>query len=451
MSATVRCLSKSKDPTSLSDKIPSDTKHASVTRKLRKHTDLTFVEQGPEHITTTDEVYDVGHGQLRVLMLNRPKQLNSLNLNMIRRLTHHLLAYERNPEMSWTILRSKASPKAFCAGGDVKALWEIGQRKKLGTFPLNDSKAERAKYIANNMITEDTIDLTNHFFREEYQLNWLLSQLAKPVLPIVDGIMMGGGVGISVHSNYTIATENTIFAMPETAIGFFPDVGGSFFLSRLAGSLGMYLGLTGHRLKGADVLHAGIASHYIKSHAILALQDKLTVALPAPRMMEDGLDMISVEPNDLGEKFTLEPHLETIAHCFSEPSVEKIIESLKKVNSPFAQETLAVLAKLSPTSLKVTHRQITEGTFKSLDDCLKMEFRMTQRFMTGNDFFAGVDAALVSKTQKPVWSPASLKGVTDADVQKYFDPLSDKSQELVLAPIDRTSTGDVYGYGSGRY
>jgi enoyl-CoA hydratase len=218
---------------------------------------------------------------------------------------------------------------------------------------------------------------------------------------------MGGGVGVSVHGSHRIATEHTQFAMPETGIGLFPDVGGSYFLSRCPGALGMYLGLTGARLVAADAIYCGIAQYVAPAQTWAALSGTASVA------------RIAQPP----ARPQLAHHRALIDRCFSKDSVEEILAALEAETDRFATETLVVLDAKSPTSLKITHRQIRLGCDLDFDNCMRMEWRMVNRVIAGHDFYEGIRATIIDKDRKPRWQPARLEEVTGAEVARYFAPL----------------------------
>ncbi|TGZ40673.1 3-hydroxyisobutyryl-CoA hydrolase, mitochondrial [Temnothorax longispinosus] len=356
--ATVRCLSTSGSVTA--------SKEAATTQ------------------TIMDEVLIKDVGDNGVIVLNRPKALNAINFSMVQKIHSALKQWESSKKL---VIIEGAGEKAFCAGGDVKSL----------VLALNEPKGER---------------LGEEFFRTEYTLNHLIGTYKAPYVAIINGITMGGGVGLSVHGKYRIATEKTLFAMPETAIGLFPDVGATYFLSRLKGRLGIYLGLTGHRLKE----NCGFKTE-IDSQKIEPILNKY-------------------QPK-LNHEFSLAPHMSKIETCFSAPSVEEIIERLKKDNSDWAQKNVEVLLKMSPSSLKVTKKAIDEGKGKSLADCLKIEYRLACTALTRDgDFYEGVRALLIDKDQKPVWKPISLADVTDEYVNKRFAALpADKELQLCTSKL----------------
>ena len=274
--------------------------------------------------------------------------------------------------------------------------------------------------------------LAQLFFQEEYQLNHATNVFPKPYLAIIDGITMGGGVGLSVHSPFRVATERTLFAMPETNIGLFPDVGGSFFLPHLPGQLGMFLSLTGHRLKARDVYHAGIATHYIPSPLLPQLRERLADLCPylltldpqdQLQSVRDLLDSLHKESED-GQTFSLQSHTHLIDRAFSQETVEAIVETLSREGGEWGARQVDTLAKMSPTSLKVTHRQLRKGAgLSSLAECLEMEYRICQWCMTGHDFYEGVRAVLIDKDNTPHWSPSTLEEVTEEIVSRHFSPL----------------------------
>lgn len=331
-----------------------------------------------------------------MIIINRPKALNAINLEMVRKIYKHLKKCEKSKSL---MIIKGTGEKAFCAGGDVRALVDAG--------PTEESKS---------------------FFREEYTTNALIGNYKIPYIAIIDGITMGGGVGLSVHGKYRVATDRTLFAMPETAIGLFPDVGGSYFLPRLQGKLGLYLGLTGYRLRGADVFHAGIATHFCESSKIPDLEAAL-LNCPDADDVPDLLQSFHSKPE---KPFSLQPVLEQINKNFAASSVEGILESLQNDDSDWAKKTLEVLCKVSPTSLKITYRQLELGSQLSLAQCLIMEYRLAVRHLEPKaDFKEGVRALLIDKDQSPKWKPATLAEVTEEHLQWFFSKLPE-TEELKL-------------------
>ncbi|XP_026833946.1 3-hydroxyisobutyryl-CoA hydrolase, mitochondrial isoform X2 [Drosophila erecta] len=330
-----------------------------------------------------------------MIILNRPKALNAINLEMVRKIYKHLKKCEKSKSL---LIIKGTGDKAFCAGGDVRALVEAG--------PTDESKS---------------------FFREEYSTNALIGNYKIPYIAIIDGITMGGGVGLSVHGKYRVASDRTLFAMPETAIGLFPDVGGSYFLPRLQGKLGLYLGLTGYRLRGGDVFYSGIATHYCESSKIPDLE---TALLNCPDA-DDVPELLQKFHSTPEKPFSLDPVLEQINKNFSADSVEGILENLQNDGSEWAKKTLETLSKMSPTSMKVTFRQLELGSQLSLAQCLIMEYRLAVRHLERSDFKEGVRALLIDKDQKPQWQPTKLADVTEEHVQWFFRKLPD-TEELKL-------------------
>ncbi|XP_044160997.1 3-hydroxyisobutyryl-CoA hydrolase, mitochondrial isoform X1 [Bufo gargarizans] len=344
------------------------------------------------------------HGCSGVITLNRPKALNALNLNMSRLIYQQLKIWEEDSETFLVIIKG-AGGKAFCAGGDIIAVTEAG---KCGA------------------------PLAKEFFKEEYILNNVIGTYKKPYVALIDGITMGGGVGLSVHGHFRVSSEKTLFAMPETAIGLFPDVGGGYFLPRLPGKIGLFIALTGFRLKGRDVQKAGIATHFVDSKKIPSLEKHLlTLKSPSKEDIIGVLDAYHKE-STAGDNhpFILSEHLDKINSLFSGNSVEEILENLKQDGSPFAHQQLKTLSKMSPTSLKLTFRQLKYGSSLTLQEVLTMEYRLSQASMKGHDFYEGVRAVLIDKDQNPKWKPERLEEVTDEYVDSCFASLG--SSDLIL-------------------
>lgn len=310
--------------------------------------------------TVMDDVLFEIKNDVGVITLNRPKALNALNTSMVQKIVPKLKEYESKVRM---VIVQGAGGKAFCAGGDVKSITENG-------------------------VGATSLKMGTTFFKHEYSMNSLIGKYKVPYISLIDGITMGGGVGISVHGKYRVATEKTLFAMPETAIGLFCDVGGSYILSRLEKNLGVLLGLTGYRLKGSDVAKAGIATHYINSSKIESLKAKLIDDVRDPEIVlkENTDDLITLN-------FTLEPCLEKINFIFSHEKVETIFDALRKDNSEWSQNILKTLQEVSPTALKITRKEILNGKNLSLDECLIMEHRLAYRCVEAKysaDFYEGL-------------------------------------------------------------
>ncbi len=344
---------------------------------------------------SNDLLHEV-QGRIGWITLNRPAALNALSLNMIRGLAHLLKEWETDPSVNLIIIEG-AGEKAFCAGGDVRAVYEA---KRMGDFETCDA-----------------------FFREEYILNTHIHTYPKPYVALINGINMGGGLGVSVNGSHRIVTERALLAMPETGIGFFPDVGATTFLNNTPGAVGLYLGLTGMRLKAEDAIWAGLATHFIPSSALSFLKTDLKQG----KSIEDVLPIYCLK---LQEKGFLEHHYEIIETHFNKYSLKEIIESLAKDPSPFAQNTYNTLMSKSPTSLAVVFRQLKDGKALSFTARMELEFRLSQHFVEGHDFTEGVRAVLVDKDHLPRWKPAKLEDLREEEIDTYFSSLG--KRELIL-------------------
>ncbi|SPO06861.1 related to enoyl-CoA-hydratase [Cephalotrichum gorgonifer] len=369
-----------------------------------------------------DDPDDVVFGSkfsLRTIELNRPKKLNSLNDSMIRKILPRLMEWEKS-DMANVVVMKGAGEKAFCAGGDVAALAELNKS-------TDDGWAKSAEY-----------------FGLEYKLDHYIATYQKPYVAFMDGITMGGGVGLSIHAPFRIATERTVFAMPETTIGFFPDVGASFFLPRMNGQVGTYLALTSDRLKGANTFYSGIATHYVNSTSLLDLEARLgELRFRDYDSLETRLRLI----NDTIEEFTTGiPHDEpihiagelrkAIDRCFSHGNIDEIIAALrneKGATEEWAARTLEALQKRSPTSLHVTLRQMRTGSRWSIADTFRREHAMATKFMKHPDFTEGVSALLVRK-DTPTWKPASLEEAAKVpgDIAAPFFAFEDVPENMRL-------------------
>ncbi len=335
-------------------------------------------------------------GRGGIITLNRPKALNALTLDMVRAIHLQLDAWRDDRAVELVIIRG-AGERAFCAGGDIRALYESGK--------------------SGNPYAID-------FYAHEYKLNALIKRYPKPYIALINGIAMGGGVGVSVHGSYRVAGEGCVFAMPETGIGLFPDVGGTYFLPRMPGETGMYIALTGARLNVVDCFATGIATHMIPAPQHETLTQSLC---EDDGPLEQVLSHAAVRPDEQSRVLGLRP---SIDRHFAAASVEEIFSSLALDKSLFASETLKTLQTKSPTSLKVAYRQIREGAKLSFEDCMRLEFRLTNRFMAGRDFYEGVRALIIDKDQVPEWNPSRLEGVSGAAIDAYFAPLPDGDLEL---------------------
>ena len=345
-------------------------------------------------------------GGVAKLTINRPQALNALTLANYRRIAPALAGWAADPAVHVVVVRGAG--RAFCAGGDVRAVYEAGRG------------------IAGEP------DLTQVFFAEEYRLIRNIHHFPKPYVAIIDGITMGGGAGISVNGAYRVATERTMFAMPETGIGLFPDVGATRFLNGTPGHIGRYLGLSGVRLGAGDALYCGFATHVTAQDRVEPLAEALAVTEWQKgvefRQIEGLLAQFSADPGP-APLTVLQP---AIDRTFAGDTVETILAALAAEaasggrDAAWAQETHAGLRTKSPTSLKVTLRQLIIGRDYDVEQALQLEYRLTQHFMAAHDFYEGVRALLIDKGQSPHWRPSSLAEIDDAMVAAYFAPLGDR-------------------------
>lgn len=337
-----------------------------------------------------DEVLFSERSGIGFIHLNRPKALNALTAAMAAAIRDKLYSWNNLKDIKAIVVTGEGT-RAFCAGGDV------------------------VKVVKSH---DEGSDEWRAFFHDEYQMNVAIAECKKPYISFVDGIAMGGGVGVSIPGDFWVATENTLFAMPETGLGLFPDVGGSWFLPRLGGELGMYLALTGARLKAPDLYTIGLATHNIPSSATeQVIADLMDAKIKNNRHVRKILDRHHVEP----EGATLPQIMDKIDDHFDYPSVELIMESLSRDPDEWAQKQLKIMQRMSPTSMRVTFEQIRRGLgHNRFRDALRMEYRIVNHMMAGNDFKEGVRAILVDKDNAPQWQPARLEEVRDEDVTEYF-------------------------------
>ena len=327
-------------------------------------------------MSETEILFEVKDG-LGLITLNRPKALNALTHGMILELEKVLPGWEKDAAIKAVVLRG-AGDRAFCAGGDVTGLYREMRDNPSGT-------------------------LRRDFFLDEYIVNRRIYRFAKPWISLIDGIDMGGGVGLSAHGSHSVASEKFLFAMPETTIGLFPDVGGGYFLTRLPGALGTFLALTSHRLKAADALWAGIADAYVASadmNALLAALGAADLSGPdADRKVDRVIARFAKDPG----MPTLPDLMLDIDRCFSADSVAGIVAKLKAYPGDWAQKQLAALMKLSPLSMSITLEQLKRCANRSFEDTMTIEYRMAQSAMRPeHDFFEGVTRDMIESHFKPV-------------------------------------------------
>ncbi|XP_057800284.1 3-hydroxyisobutyryl-CoA hydrolase 1-like isoform X1 [Salvia miltiorrhiza] len=362
----------------------------------------------------TDQVLVEQRSCGRIFMLNRPKQLNALSNVMVSRLLELFLACREDSSVKFIIVKGKG--RAFCAGGDVAAV-------------VRDIKQGNWKLGAE-------------YFRKEFTMNYVIATYRKPQVSILNGIVMGGGAGVSVHGRFRIATENSLFAMPETALGLFPDIGASYFLSRLPGFFGEFVGLTGARLDGAEMLACGLATHFVESERLPLLEEALVKANSSdPVVISTIIEEFSHAPNL--KRNSAYHRLDVINKCFSRRTIEDIIAALEKVvadkKDDWISSTIQSLKKASPISLKISLRSIREGRLQGIGKCLIREFRMVCHVMRGEvskDFVEGCRAILFDKDRNPKWEPSKLELISDEMVDRYFSKVDDGDWEDLKLPIN---------------
>ena len=349
---------------------------------------------------TTDILFKQ-QGAWGIVTLNRPKALNALTWNMVKAFYDQLSVWEANDTIGAVMVKGEGE-RAFCAGGDIR--WLHDEAKK-------------------------DPDSACQFFHDEYRNNALIYRFAKPYVAFIDGIVMGGGVGVSVHGDFRVAGDNTLFAMPETGIGLFPDVGGGHFMPRLHDGVGLYYALTGARAKAADCMAAGIATHYTQSdrhEEIEASLLKLDLKDHAHGDIETVLDAYAKDP---GHAAVNDLRQEIAAHFSAPKSFDDLMAGLKG-ETEFQTATRKTLERMSPTSLKLTFEQMRRGHELDFNDVMRMEYRAVNRVMHGADFFEGVRAQIIDKDRAPKWSPDTISAVSDADVAAYFEGLGERELEL---------------------
>tara|TARA_Y100001001_G_C7986219_1_gene301269 strand:+ start:167 stop:1207 length:1041 start_codon:yes stop_codon:yes gene_type:complete len=332
-------------------------------------------------------------GDVGLITLNRPEALNALTYNMCQQLNIQLTQWEQDEDIKAVIIQGNGE-RAFCAGGDIRKIYTLGQSK------------DYTQALA--------------FFAEEYKLNEKISNYTKPYIALMNGITMGGGMGISIHASHRVATEKTIMAMPETGIGFFPDIGASYFLSRCSYEIGTYLALTGLHINAADAAYIELVDALVSSTHCQEIIDKIVSTALGSTPHQAVTEIINGFA--VFEEITdLRLHRESIAQAFSQPSVEAIIAYLKNYQSDWHEQAIQAFANKSPTSLKVTLAQLRRGVALNLKQCLEMEYRMAAHFLQQSDFYEGVRALLIDKDKSPQWSPGSLDKVSAEMVACFFE------------------------------
>lgn len=335
-------------------------------------------------MTAAESVIAVRDGRIGRITLNRPRALNALDLDMIRAVTGALQGWRDEPAVHAVVIEG-AGDRAFCAGGDIRAIRQLQ--------------------------LEGRKEAVEAFFSEEYALNLLIATYPKPYVALVDGICMGGGIGVSVHGTFRVATEQALFAMPETAIGFFPDIGATYFLPRLPGFLGTYLALTGARMQGADAVHAGFATHFVPRAELAGVSAALA---------HDGVTVLAEYARPL-PPFSLREQRGLIDAAFGADTVPEIMHRLARDGGEFARETAATLRGMSPGSLVWSLRLLRLGAGRSLPACLDAELRATRTVTAGHEFIEGVRAMVVDKDRKPDWQPARIEDVDRAAAEAMLN------------------------------
>ena len=338
-------------------------------------------------------------GSAGIVTLNRPQALNAVTLVMVRALRKQLDAWRDDPLVTRVVIAG-AGGRAFSAGGDLRQVYDLGKTGR---------QSEALVY-----------------WREEYALNWVIKRYPKPYVALLDGIVMGGGVGVSVHGSHRIAGDRFLFAMPEVAIGFFPDVGATWFLPRMPGELGTYCAVTGERLGPADGVAAGVATHRVPSARVPELLDGLCGAAAV-----DDVIMQFTQPAESGAILARRP---TIDRAFAHDTVETILANLDTAaqmggsQADWASTTAATIRSRSPTSLKLALAQVRRGRSWTFEECMRAEFRIVSRVVYGHDFYEGVRALIIEKDNQPRWQPGALREVAAHDIERYFAPLEHELQ-----------------------
>jgi enoyl-CoA hydratase len=334
-------------------------------------------------------------GTAGLITLDRAHALNAVSHDMVRALARQLAEWEANPAVTRVVVTANGG-RAFSAGGDLRALYDLG-------------RAGRHDEMLG-------------FFRDEYRLNAQIKRYRKPYVALIDGIVMGGGVGISVHGSHRVAGDRFNFAMPEVGIGFFPDVGGTWFLPRLPGELGTYCALTGERLKAEDGVAGGVATHRVRSVKLPELVEALCTAVPVDALLGAFAELAGEGP--------IMAQWGAIGWLFQGDRVEEILGRLDAeaagdgAHADFARATAALMRTKSPTSLKLVLAQMRRGAHLDFAQCMRTEFRIVSRVVLGHDFYEGTRAVIVDKDQAPRWQPPTLDAVSEAEVERHFAPLA---------------------------
>ncbi|MCC5793054.1 MAG: enoyl-CoA hydratase/isomerase family protein [Legionellaceae bacterium] len=333
-------------------------------------------------------------GPVGCLELNRPKALNALTLDMIRQFRQCLQEWEERGDIQALLVYS-THPKAYCAGGDIRFLYGNGR----------DAHPEQLA-----------------FFREEYRLNYHMARYHKPVIALINGIAMGGGIGISLHASHPVALDNALFAMPETAIGFFPDIGASYLLSRCPGAFGMYLALSGRRFTAFEAQYLGLVKGVIAQEALPDFRRsllQLSAKTDAPLAIEEHCRRWAAVPT---APLDIQQHADQINAVFCADSLAEIHERLAQVDTAWSRQVAEDLKRSSPLSLLVTFEQMRRAQHLSLADCLHMDYGLAANFMQHPDFYEGVRAMVIDKDKHPQWANTRIADIAPEEVQRFFQP-----------------------------
>jgi enoyl-CoA hydratase len=338
-------------------------------------------------------------GALRRITLNRPRALNALTLDMARAMTARLRAWARDDRVG-AVLIDGAGERGLCAGGDLRALYDAAK--------AND------------------YSLPEQFWATEYRLDVLIARFPKPVIAIMDGMVMGGGVGLSAHAAHRVATERSAIAMPEVGIGYFPDVGASFLLARAPGEAGTYLALTGERIGAADAIYCGLADFHIAAGKLAGLPVRLADCRTAEAVRARLSEMAS--PPAPGRLAAARSWIDA---CYRADSVEAIVTRLQASGIEDAHAALATMQKVSPTSLKITLRNTRLAvSFEKVEQSFQQDYRISLACIAGHDFIEGIRAAIVDKDRKAVWRPDKLDEGTSKIVDRYFMPVGERELQF---------------------
>lgn len=334
------------------------------------------------------EVLTRREGAAGIIVLNRPKALNALTHGMVTAMHAALVAWEHDPAVTRIVVKG-AGERAFSAGGDIRAIHDLGRAGR------------KREALA--------------FFRDEYILNRAIKRYPKPYVALIDGIVMGGGVGVSLHGSHRVAGEKYAFAMPEVGIGFFPDVGGTYALPRLPHHAGRYLALTGQRIGRGDGRALGLVTHAAASADLAAIEAALIASAP----IDETLARFAAP----SEEAPLLAHKEPIDRIFSQPTLAAVFAALEADASPFAAKTLAGMKGKCPMSMALALEQMRRGAALSFEEAMTTEMRIVTRILDGTDFYEGVRAVIIDKDLAPRWQPDSISGVDPGEVERYFAPL----------------------------